>query len=325
MRALVTGANGFLGTWLTRRLVERDDFVRCLVRRGGDASSLEGLEVELLEGDVTDPASLGAAVRGVDVIFHLAGVRRAPARDRFFEVNAEGTRHVCEAMAATGAPQRLVLCGSLAASGPSAPDRPRLEDDPLAPEEWYGQSKAEAERIAFSYSDRIQVTAARPSRILGPGDRENLVFFKIVKKGLRLRIGGAPRPLSMVDVDDVVELLLLLAERDEAVGQAFFAAGATTTTLEHMQDTIAAHLGIEATTLFIPPPLLRGLGHAADLASRLTGRHLPLNRKLARQLLAPAWTCSTEKAERLLGYRPSRALDDSLKRSAAWYQQRGWI
>ena len=235
-----------------------------------------------------------------------------------------GGDNVCEAMVASGEPKRLVLAGSLAASGPSAPDRPRVEADPFCPEEFYGQSKAEAERIAFSYADRFQVTAARPSRILGPGDRENLVFFKMVKKGLRLKIGGGPRPLSMVDVDDVVELLLLLAERPEAVGEAFFAAGVTTT-LEAMQDTIAGHLGVSVRTLSISPPLLRGLGQAADFASRLTGRHLPLNRKLARQLLAPAWTCSTEKAERLLGYRPAMGIDDSLKRSAAWYQQRGWI
>ncbi|MHB8873518.1 MAG: NAD-dependent epimerase/dehydratase family protein [Myxococcaceae bacterium] len=324
MRALITGSNGFLGTWLTRRLVGRGDEVRCLVRKGSDTWGLDGLKVEVIQGDVTDAQTLLPAMKGIDVVFHLAGVRRAPGREAFFEVNSEGTRNVCDAMAASGEPKRLVLCGSLAASGPSNPERPRLEEDPFSPEEWYGQSKAEAERIAFSYSDRFQVTAARPSRILGPGDRENLVFFKMVKQGVRLKIGGGPRPLSMVDVDDVVELLLLMAERPEAVGEAFFAAGATTT-IEQMQDTIAFALGVSVRTLFIPPPVLRGLGHAADFASRLTGRHLPLNRKLARQLLAPAWTCSTAKAERLLGYRPATGIDDSLKRSAAWYQQRGWI
>ncbi len=71
--------------------------------------------------------------------------------------------------------------------------------------------------------------------------------------------------------------------------------------------------------------MLSGLGSAADVISRATGRHLPLNRKLARQLLAPAWTCSGAKAERLLGFRPARSLASSIDRSAAWYRQQGWI
>ena len=81
------------------------------------------------------------------MVFHLAGLRRAPERSAFFRVNAEGTRTVCDAMLRVGA-RRMVLAGSLAAVGPSRPDRPHVETDPFAPEEWYGESKAEAERIA---------------------------------------------------------------------------------------------------------------------------------------------------------------------------------
>ncbi|MBI3181284.1 MAG: NAD-dependent epimerase/dehydratase family protein [Myxococcales bacterium] len=326
MRAFVTGANGFLGSHLTRRLLERGHFVRCLIRPGGDAAPLSGLAVELVHADVTDGAALRPAVAGIEVVFHLAGIRRTPTRDTFFRVNALGTRNVCEAMATAGeGKKRLVLCSSLAASGPSSPSRPKREDDPFAPEEWYGESKAEAERIAFSYADRLEVAVARPARIIGPGDRENAVFFRMVNKGLRLKIGGGERPLSTIDVSDAVELLLLLAEKPEAVGQAFFAASTETTTLEHLQDAIANALGVSPRTLFLPAPLLKGLGAAADVASKVSGRHLPLNRKLARQLLAPAWTCSMDKALRLLGYRPATPLADSIRRSADWYRHQGWL
>src|SRR4029079_19006956 len=91
--------------------------------------------------------------------------------------------------------------------------------------EWYGESKAEAERIALG-TVGLEVSVARSPRILGPGDSEKLVLLRIVKRGVRLEVGGGPRPLSVVDVDDVVELLLLLATRPEAVGEAFFAPGA---------------------------------------------------------------------------------------------------
>src|SRR5262249_12946886 len=215
MQALITGANGFLGSALARRLLSAGHTVRALLRPGADPSALAGLGVERVEGDVTVPSSLPRAVAGADVVVHLAGLRRSPERAAFFPVHAEGTRAVCDAMLRSGA-RRLVLAGSLAAVGPSEPGRPHRETDPFAPREWYGESKAEAERIALASG--LEVSVARPPRILGPGDRENLVFFRLVRRGIRLRIGGGPRPLSVVDVDDVVELLLLQSSRPEAVG-----------------------------------------------------------------------------------------------------------
>ena len=323
MRALITGANGFLGSHLARRLSERGDTVRCLVR-GGHADALEGMKVEIVDGDVTDPASLLRACKGVDVVFHLAGIRRAPEREIFFKVNAESTRHVCEAMLRAGC-RRLVLAGSLAASGPSKPERPRVESDPFDPQENYGASKVEAERIAFGYADRLEVTSVRPPRITGPGDRENLAFFKIVSKGFLLKLSGGPRALSTVDVEDCVDAFILAAEKKEAIGEAFFAAGPELTTLEGLQQHVADALGVKPRTILLPATVLLGLAAGADWVSKLSGRHLPLNRKLARQLLAPGWACSIEKAERLLGYRPTRGVADSIHRSAAWYQRHGWI
>ncbi|TSC33994.1 NAD(P)-dependent oxidoreductase [Corallococcus sp. Z5C101001] len=334
MNALITGAGGFLGTWLARALAARGDRVCCLLRPTTDTreleKALEGHPWTRLVGDVTDRASLDAAVKGVDVVFHLAGIRRAALRDEFMRVNAGGTQHLCEALAALEAPPggtrpRLVMCGSLASHGPSTPDRPHVEEDAFHPHEWYGESKAEAERIAFSFQDRLPVTVIRPPRILGPGDRENLTFFKLGKQGIRLELAGGPRPLSLVDVEDVVDLLLVLAERPEALGEAFFCAGPERLTLEQMQDLGAKALGYHPRTWRLNPPVLTALATVADGVTRLTGRKLPLNRKLARQLLAPAWTCSGAKAERLLGFRPRRNLAESITRSGEWYRAQGWL
>lgn len=324
MKTLVTGASGFLGSALVRRLAARGDEVRALLREGADTRNLEGAAFEKARGDVTRSEGLARACDGAEVVFHLAGIRSAPSREAFFEVNAEGTRRVCEAMVEAGA-RRLVLASSLAASGPSAPGRPRSEGDALAPQEWYGESKAEAERILFSYRDRLEVVACRPCRILGPADRENLTFFKLASRGVVLRLGGPPRRLSLVDVEDVVDHLLLLAERPEAKGEAFFCGAEESRSLEEMMREIALLLGIRARTVPVPEALLGAVGAAADAFSNLTGKKLRINRKLVRQLLVPGWECSIEKSRRVLGWSPRVALHDSLKRSAESYRALGWI
>ncbi len=324
MRALVTGANGFLGTWLTRRLLAGGHAVRALVRPGSPPDALSGLDVERVRGDVTDPGSLPSAVRGCDLVFHLAGVRRAPRREDFLRVNAEGTRILLEACAAH-APSlsRFVLAGSLAAAGPSA--TPRREEEPFAPREWYGESKMEAERLTLSWAGRIPVAVGRPPRIMGPGDRENLMFFRIARAGFLLAFGGAPRPLSWIDVEDCARGMELLATRPEALGESFFLASPERTSVEGLQREIARALGVRTRRIPVPEGLLRGLGSAADVVSRVLGRHLPLNRKLAEQVLAPGWVCDPSKASRLLGFEATVGLAASVDRSARWYVEKGWI
>ena len=145
------------------------------------------------------------------------------------------------------------------------------------------------------------------------------------KAAIRLEIAGGPRPLTLVDVEDVVDLLLVLAERPEALGQAFFVGGTQNLTMEELQDIGARELGAHPRTVKLAPWMLKGLAATADMVTQVTGRKLPLNRKLARQLLAPAWTCSGAKAERLLGFRPKRDLADSIRRSARWYREQGWL
>lgn len=321
---LITGANGFLGAWLAKALVARGDEVRCLVRAGSDASALDHVAAKIVAGDVTSPASLRPALEGVHTVFHLAGIRRGATREAFMRVNAEGTRHVAEAMVEAGR-QRLVLVGSLAATGPSVGGRPRVEEDTFAPQEWYGESKVEAERIAFSYSGKLEVTCCRPARIIGPGDHENLTFFKLVKKGIVLRLGGPERKLSFVDVEDVVDQLLLQADRPEAVGEAFFSASDETESVEELMRMVGEVLQLHPRTVYVPELVLTALGSTADMISNVSGKKLPLNRKLARQLLAPGWTCRIDKARRLLGYEPKRTIAESLRRSAESYVKLGWL
>ncbi len=321
--ALVTGAAGFLGRALVRELLAGGHAVRALVREGTDASGLDR-RAEVLRGDATDPGALRRAVAGQDLVFHLAGVRRAAERDTFLRVNAGATRLLLDACVAAGAARgRFVLAGSLAAAGPSC--QGRTEDEPFQPVDWYGESKAEAERIALSFAGRLPVTVARPPRIMGPGDRENLLFFRIASARLVLRFLGPERPLSWIDVDDCARGFALLAAHPAAPGQAFFLASRERTSVEGLQREVARALGVRPRSVPVPPALLRALAAGADVVTRATGLKLPLNRKLARQVLAPGWTCRTDKAERLLGFSAPTPLPESVARAARSYRELGWL
>jgi dihydroflavonol-4-reductase len=325
MKALVTGATGFVGAALCRRLVARGDEVRALIRPTSDRSVLPD-GVRILEGDVVEAAGLEAAVAGTDVVFHLAGIRRAPRKAVFQAINVEGTRNVCEAIAAQPTPPRMVHAGSLAASGPAYEGRPLKESDPFRPFEWYGESKADAEGIVRGYGERIPWTVLRPPRILGPGDRENLPFFRIAARGLRLKVGGRRRPMSVVDVEDVVAALLLLAEHDAAPGEAFFIAADGDVSLPELMDRVGEALGrSRLRTVPLPQALLWPLATVADGLARITGKRLPLGRTLVRQLTAPGWVCDAEKAKTRLGWAPKVSIADSVRAAARGYRAQGLI
>lgn len=181
-RALISGATGFIGRHLVRAAVSRGYDVTCLVRATSETKRLDGLKARRICGDVTDRDSLAAAIKGQDVVFHLAGCVKAIQPGRFYEINERGTRNIAEVCAAKTTPPILIVVSSLAAAGPSAPRRPLREGDPPSPVSHYGRSKLAGENAARNLADRVPTTIVRPPMVFGEGDPTSGKLYRAIAR-----------------------------------------------------------------------------------------------------------------------------------------------
>ncbi|MFQ5698961.1 MAG: NAD-dependent epimerase/dehydratase family protein [Myxococcota bacterium] len=334
MRVLVTGATGFIGRHLVRE-VAREGSVEllALVRSSSRVDALRRSGVTLVTGDVLDRGSLEAAVRGVDVVFHLAGLVRALRAHELDRVNRDGVRHLVEACASRQSPPALVLVSSLAAAGPSE-DRPRVESDPPRPVSSYGWSKLAGENAAAGLAREVPITVVRPPIVFGASDRATGTLFRLVARGWHLAPGPDDRRYSLVHAEDLARMLMRAAERGERLADAcedpgrgrYFAAFDAAPTGRELGLLLARALGRERVRTLRPPDLMTwGTAALADAAAWITRRPGVLSWDKAREMTAGSWTCSSRKAERDLRFEPAAPLEERLRETAAWYRSEGWL
>jgi dihydroflavonol-4-reductase len=336
---LVTGASGFIGGRLVRRLIELRRRVSCLVRVISHVGELQSAGVQLVTGDVTERGTVERALAEsrAGTVFHLAGFVKARRRDDFTNVNAGGVETVAAACADRAAPPNLVVVSSLSAAGPCAADQLRVESDIPAPVSNYGRSKLAGEQAAARYARAVPITIVRPPVVFGPGDHGVLEILRpIARWGLHVAPGSGDQRLSLIYVDDLVEGLLLAAQKGERVreqgsqapvGQGiYFIAGEGNPTYTQLGLAMARALGQKPpTVLCLPGPLLRLVGVSGDVIARVLRRPGWINSDKISEALAGSWTCSSVKARTHLGWSPTANLADRLRETAQWYRQAGWL
>lgn len=334
MRALVTGANGFIGEHLVKTLLEHGDDVRAMVRRDSTAGPLKRLGAEVVLGDVTQPDSLPSALDGIDVVFHLAGLVKALRTDDLFKVNEAGSHNIAEACARRTSPPVLVLVSSLAAAGPAPNGHPRTESDPAAPVSNYGRSKRAGEVAAVKFSRDVPVTIVRPPVVFGEGDMNTwLLFQPIARHGVHAVPGMKPRRVSLVHADDLAEALWLAAGKgtrvnDDGAGAdgCYFVAGDHDPEYDELGRLIGDAVGRRRVLVVYTPDWVgRCAGAASELVSRLRGQPAIFNLDKMREASAGSWVCSSERICQELGFRVGRPLAERLQQTAAWYASQGLL
>jgi nucleoside-diphosphate-sugar epimerase len=314
---LVTGASGFIGRHLCARLAREGACVRALVRPGNDASALDRLDrerarpLERAVGSLDDAASLERALVGVETVFHLAGLTRATRLADLARVNEHGTGRLLAAARRSGSVRRLVHVSSLAALGPTSPERPLDESAPPRPVSAYGRSKLAGEALARAEADRLTVSIVRPPIVYGPGDASTREFVAGVGRGRPIRPRGLDPVYSCIHVDDLVELLARVGSADRPA-PLYHVAGADDVTLLRLQKVIADALGVRLRPLGLPRPAMRALALVADAIALWNRRPAAFGRARVAELFAAAWLCDDRRARRELGHAPAIRVADGM-------------
>jgi len=327
MKALVTGARGFIGSQLVETLIAQGAEVHCLLRTRRHATNwLSGLECKILAGDLTDRSSLSTVWQEFDYVFHLAGLTKALDPAQFDRVNTAGTENLLAAVAQHAGPLKMfVFVSSLAAAGPSRSGRPLVETDPPQPVSRYGQSKLAAERICLKYADSMPLTIVRPPAVYGPRDADVLTYFRYARRGLRPVIGKEERTASFIFVKDLVDGILLAAQKPAAAGRTYFLSDGQPHTWDELGSVIASVMGMSVRKIVLPLSLAFLAAAGADAMSRMTRKPSIINLDKYRELKMPHWVCSSARATAELGFRPRYTLKQGLFETATWYKQHGWL
>jgi len=326
MNALVTGGTGFTGGHLARWLHARGDTVRVVARDPARAADLTALGLEVVQGDLTDPASLRRAAKDMHVVYNIAALyRRAglPAA-AYRAVNAVGVASVIEAAAAERV-RRVVHCSTVGVHG-HIDGPPANEDAPLKPGDVYQETKLEGERLGREAAQRLNVelVIARPSGIYGAGDRRLFKLFGKVAQRRFVLLGNGLISYHLTHVEDVCEGLRLCATVPAAAGRTYIIAGAEIPTLRRVIELTAEIANVPPGRLRLPVWPVWLAGAACEAVCTPLGLSPPLYRRRV-DFFTKSRAFDISRARRELAFEPLVQLRDGIARTLEWYREQRWI
>lgn len=321
-KILVTGATGFIGSHLVRKLLEKGHEVHCLVRTTSDLAPLHGLDVVIHIGDLREPSSLAAPARNAHYIYHCAAALLVTDQVTFNAVNLDGTINLLNAARthAAGTLKRFLFVSSQAAAGPAASITPLKESDPEKPISWYGNSKFQAERAVLEFSRDFPATIVRPCSVYGERERDVSQVFPMVERRIHPILGIRKKYVVMIHVEDLVRGIISAAESDVTPGRIYFLNHPRILTTAEVTRTMAAAIdrpfGIPLPT---PTFTFKLIAPVAELAHKITRDRASTTRDKAVEIGQRFWLADPARAQKDFGWTAAIDLPEGMRRTMKYY------
>lgn len=324
---LVTGATGFTGSVLARKLALGGAVVHAIARPSSDVTPFSDLPIRWFRGDVFDPAVIKEAIAGVTHVFHLAAAyREAKAGEAMNHcVHVESTRLIAQAARANPSFQRFVHISTVGVHG-HIENPPADEQYPFHPGDTYQKTKAEAELWLRDYSakEKFPMAIIRPAAIYGPGDRRLLKMFKMAAWPVFPILGNGKCLYHLIHVDDLTNVILLAATHPAALNEVFICGNAEPVTLETMAGIIAGQLGKRLRVIRLPAWPFFLAGDICEALCKPLGLEPPIYRRRVA-FFTKDRAFNTRKLRERLGYAYTYNNEQGLIQTARWYIKQGWL
>jgi len=323
---LITGVNGFIGSHVAERLLKEGHTLRGLVRKTSDLSLIEDFDIQLFYGDITEPDTLPPAVRGADIVVHVAGLASDwGPYERFYRINVEGTQNIARAADRAGV-KRFVHISTVALHGfghKQAVDESFPMADTIFP---YNESKKEAERWLFEFArkTKMEITAVRPGNVYGPRDHTFIdKYLEALEQGKIAYIDGGRHKTCPVYIENLTDGIILACFKAEAAGQPFIITDGLDITWKEFTNALADAMGLKRPKLSVPYVLVYGIAWAMETVYKILRIQTPpLLTRYRAMNGGRDYYFSIEKAHRVLGYKPLVLFEEAIRRTVDWYKNR---
>ena len=307
-------------------LLQRGADVRCLVRRSSHLTWLSKLPVEFVLGDCSDPVSLVDPVKGVDQVFHLAGVTKAAREKTYDEVNALGTENLIRACL-THNPhlRKFIYLSSQAAAGPCQNGGRKRESDLCEPVSPYGRSKRKGEELALAQAHKLPLIILRPSAVYGPREKDLYTYIRLLSKRVMPVFSTKDQRISLCYVLDVVQALLKASEKEATGGEIFFLSDGHDYRPEDVGQAFAQAMGVSPVRIPVPTWIIHGIATCSEVVSSLSGHPALINRGKVEEMLQQHWLCDITKARTALLFEPRVSLAEGARLTVDWYRKENWL